>query len=96
MTSSGNCTHERMLLSQKEIPAREETEELNSKGTLQVLPDDTIAMETTQKVHSSAAKILESPKKENIGKKYWMLCTPVFRKESDDSDQELKRFKNPQ
>ncbi|XP_060259877.1 synaptotagmin-like protein 2 isoform X4 [Ovis aries] len=92
VTSSGNCTHEReMLLSQKEIPAREETEELNSKGTLQVLPDDTTLPWRPPRKSTHQLPRYESPK-ENMGKNTECFVTPVFKEENDDSDQELKEI----
>ncbi|XP_055437510.1 synaptotagmin-like protein 2 isoform X2 [Bubalus kerabau] len=88
VTSSGNSTHEReMLLNQKEIPAREEIEKLNSKGTLQVLPDDTTFPWRPPRKSTHQLPRYESSK-ENMGKNTECFVTPVFKGENDDSDQE--------
>ncbi|XP_065792998.1 synaptotagmin-like protein 2 isoform X1 [Muntiacus reevesi] len=92
VTSSGNSTHEReMILSQKEIPAREEIEKLNSKGTLQVLPDDTTFPWRPPRKSTHQLPRYESSK-ENLGKNTECFVTPVFKKENDNSDQELEEI----
>ncbi|XP_055272115.1 synaptotagmin-like protein 2 isoform X4 [Moschus berezovskii] len=92
VTSSGNSTHERdMLLSQKEIPAREEIEKLNSKGTLQVLPDDTTFPWRPPRKSTHQLPRYESSK-ENVGKNTECFVTTVFKEENDDSDQELEEI----
>ncbi|XP_043307403.1 synaptotagmin-like protein 2 isoform X4 [Cervus canadensis] len=92
VTSSGNSTHEReMILSQKEIPAREEIEKLNSKGTLQVLPDDTTFPWRPPRKSTHQLPRYESSK-ENLGKNTECFVTPVFKKENNNSDQELEEI----
>ena len=92
VTSSGNSTREReMILSQKEIPAREEIEKLNSKGTLQVLPDDTTFPWRPPRKSTHQLPRYESSK-ENMGKNTECFVTPVFKKENDNSDQELEEI----
>ncbi|XP_059739006.1 synaptotagmin-like protein 2 isoform X1 [Bos taurus] len=92
VTSSGNSTHEReMLLDQKEIPAREEIEKLNSKGTLQVLPDDTTFPWRPPRKSTHQLPRYESSK-ENMGKNTECFVTPMFKGENDDSDQELEEI----
>ncbi|XP_070221338.1 synaptotagmin-like protein 2 isoform X4 [Bos mutus] len=92
VTSSGNSTHEReMLRDQKEIPAREEIEKLNSKGTLQVLPDDTTFPWRPPRKSTHQLPRYESSK-ENMGKNTECFVTPMFKGENDDSDQELEEI----
>ncbi|KAM9763216.1 synaptotagmin-like protein 2 isoform 2-T2 [Dama dama] len=92
VTSSGNSTHEReMILSQKEIPAREEIEKLNSKGTLQVLPDDTTFPWRPPRKSTHQLPRYESSK-ENMGKNTECFVTPLFKKENNNSDQELEEI----
>ncbi|XP_047546888.1 synaptotagmin-like protein 2 isoform X3 [Lutra lutra] len=88
--SSGKNIHEiGMLPGKKKILAREEIEKLNSKHTLQVLPD-----ETTFPLGPSRKSTHHLPgnesSKENVGKNIKWFVTPVFKEEKDYSDQEVQ------
>ncbi|XP_059043462.1 synaptotagmin-like protein 2 isoform X4 [Mustela lutreola] len=88
--SSGKHIHEiGMLPGKKKILAREEIEKLNSKHTLQVLPD-----ETTFPLGPSRKSTHHLPgnesSKENVGKNMKLFVTPVFKEEKDYSDQEVQ------
>ncbi|XP_068410972.1 synaptotagmin-like protein 2 isoform X2 [Eschrichtius robustus] len=87
--SSGKNTHEReTLLSQKKVPAGEEIEKLNSKGTLQVLPNETTFPLRPPKKFTHQLPGYESSK-ENMGKNTEGFVTPVFKEEKDYSDREI-------
>nr|XP_023501390.1 synaptotagmin-like protein 2 isoform X2 [Equus caballus] len=88
--SSGKNTHEiEALLSQKKVPAIEEVEKLNSKCTLQVLPDETTFPLRPPRKSSHQSPGNESSK-ENVEKNMEWFITPVFKKEKDYSDQEIQ------
>ncbi|CAK7315165.1 Synaptotagmin-like protein 2 [Vulpes lagopus] len=73
----------------KKILAREETEKLNSKCTLQVLPDETIFPLRSSRKSTHHLPGNESSK-ENVGKNTKWFVTPVFKEEKDYSDQEIQ------
>ncbi|XP_044894599.1 synaptotagmin-like protein 2 isoform X6 [Felis catus] len=88
--SSGKNIHEiGTLPGKKTLPAREEIEKLNSKCTLQVLPD-----ETTFPLRPSRKSAHQLPgnesSKENVKKNMEWFVTPVFKEEKDYSDQEIQ------
>ncbi|XP_053058546.1 synaptotagmin-like protein 2 isoform X5 [Acinonyx jubatus] len=88
--SSGKNMHEiGTLPGKKKLPAREEIEKLNSKCTLQVLPD-----ETTFPLRPSRRSAHQLPgnesSKENAKKNTEWFVTPVFKEEKDYSDQEIQ------
>ncbi|XP_030187618.1 synaptotagmin-like protein 2 isoform X3 [Lynx canadensis] len=88
--SSGKNIHEKGTLpGKKKLPAREEIEKLNSKCTLQVLPD-----ETTFPLRPSRKSAHQLPgnesSKENAKKNTEWFVTPVFKEEKDYSDQEIQ------
>ncbi|XP_058543579.1 synaptotagmin-like protein 2 isoform X5 [Neofelis nebulosa] len=88
--SSGKNIHEiGTLPGKKKLPAREEIEKLNSKCTLQVLPD-----ETTFPLRPSRKSAHQLPgnesSKENVKKNTEWFVTPVFKEEKDYSDQEIQ------
>ncbi|XP_047733261.1 synaptotagmin-like protein 2 isoform X6 [Prionailurus viverrinus] len=88
--SSGKNIHEiGTLPGKKKLPAREEIEKLNSKCTLQVLPD-----ETTFPLRPSRKSAHQLPgnesSKENVKKNMEWFVTPVFKEEKDYSDQEIQ------
>ncbi|XP_070346581.1 synaptotagmin-like protein 2 isoform X2 [Equus asinus] len=88
--SSGKNTHEiEALLSQKKVLAIEEVEKLNSKCTLQVLPDETTFPLRPPRKSSHQSPGNESSK-ENVEKNMEWFITPVFKKEKDYSDQEIQ------
>ncbi|XP_012869593.1 PREDICTED: synaptotagmin-like protein 2 isoform X1 [Dipodomys ordii] len=88
--SSGKNVHEvEALLNHKNLMARQEMKKLNSKCTLQVLPDETtlrlkpVGMSTHQLAGNE-------PSKENVEKNSEWLLTPVIKKETDYSTQEIE------
>uniref|UniRef100_A0A673UH28 Synaptotagmin-like protein 2 n=3 Tax=Suricata suricatta TaxID=37032 RepID=A0A673UH28_SURSU len=88
--SSGKNIHEiGTLPGKKKFPAKEEIEKLNSKCTLQVLPD-----ETTFPLRPSRKPAHRLPgnesSKENVNKNTESFITPVFKEENDYSDQEIQ------
>ncbi|XP_039072973.1 synaptotagmin-like protein 2 isoform X2 [Hyaena hyaena] len=88
--SSGKNIHEiGTLPGKKKIPAREETEELNSKYALQVLPDETTFPLRPSKKSAHQLPGNESSK-ENVKKNMEWFVTPVFKEEKDYSDQEIQ------
>nr|XP_058924463.1 synaptotagmin-like protein 2 isoform X3 [Kogia breviceps] len=88
--SSGKNTHEReRLLSQKKVPEREELEKLNSKGTLQVLPNETTFPLRPPRKSTHQLPGCESSK-EIMGKNTEGFVTPVFKEEKDYSDREIQ------
>lgn len=88
--SSGKNTHEReTLLSQKKVPGREEIEKLNSKSTLQVLPNETTFPLRPPRKSTHQLPGYESSK-ENMGKNTEGFVTPVFKEEKDYSDGEIQ------
>ncbi|XP_059786646.1 synaptotagmin-like protein 2 isoform X19 [Balaenoptera ricei] len=90
--SSGKNTHEReTLLSQKKVPAGEEIEKLNSKGTLQVLPNETTFPLRPPRKFTHQLPGYESSK-ENMGKNTEGFVTPVFKEEKDYSDREIQEI----
>ncbi|KAM9081434.1 synaptotagmin-like protein 2 isoform 1-T3 [Megaptera novaeangliae] len=90
--SSGKNTHEReTLLSQKKVPAGEEIEKLNSKGTLQVLPNETTFPLRPPRKFTHQLPVYESSK-ENMGKNTEGFVTPVFKEEKDYSDREIQEI----
>ncbi|XP_061060052.1 synaptotagmin-like protein 2 isoform X6 [Eubalaena glacialis] len=90
--SSGKNTHEReMLLSQKKVPAGEEIEKLNSKGILQVLPNETTFPLRPPRKFTHQLPGYESSK-ENMGKNTEGFVTPVFKDEKDYSDREIQEI----
>ncbi|XP_033287757.2 synaptotagmin-like protein 2 isoform X4 [Orcinus orca] len=90
--SSGKNTHEReTLLSQKKVPEREEIEKLNSKGTLQVLPNETTFPLRPPRKSTHQLPGYESSK-ENMGKNTEGFVTPVFKEEKDYSDREIQEI----
>nr|XP_012324932.1 synaptotagmin-like protein 2 isoform X2 [Aotus nancymaae] len=87
---SGTNTHEaEVLLSPKKVMAREEMEELNSKGIFQVLPGETTFPLNPLRKHSHQLPENESSK-ENVDKNMEGIATPVFKGEKDYSDQEIQ------
>ncbi|XP_036715535.1 synaptotagmin-like protein 2 isoform X5 [Balaenoptera musculus] len=90
--SSGKNTHEReTLLSQKKVPAGQEIEKLNSKGTLQVLPNETTFPLRPPRKFTHQLPGYESSK-ENMGKNTEGFVTPVFKEEKDYSDREIQEI----
>lgn len=88
--SSGRDTHEvEMLLSQKKVPTIEEIEKLNSKCTLQVLPDETTFPLRPPRKFTHRLPGNESSK-ENVEKNSECFGTPVLKEEKDSSDQEIQ------
>ncbi|XP_045671556.1 synaptotagmin-like protein 2 isoform X5 [Ursus americanus] len=90
IVSSGKTIHEiGTLPGKKEILASEEIEKLNSKCTLQVLPD-----ETTFPLGPSRKSTHHLPgnesSEENVEKNTKWFVTPVFKEEKDYSDQEIQ------
>nr|XP_035119929.2 synaptotagmin-like protein 2 isoform X12 [Callithrix jacchus] len=87
---SGKNTHEaEVLLSPKKLTAREEMEELNSKGIFQVLPGETVFPLNPLRKHTHQLPENESSKK-NVDKNMEGIVTPVFKEEKDYSDQEIQ------
>ncbi|XP_011793893.1 PREDICTED: synaptotagmin-like protein 2 isoform X3 [Colobus angolensis palliatus] len=87
---SGKNTHEaEVLLSPQKVMAREEMEKLNSKGILQVLPDETTFPLSLLRKHTHQLRGNESSK-ENVEKNMEGIVTPVFKEEKDYSDQEIQ------
>ncbi|XP_033062339.1 synaptotagmin-like protein 2 isoform X5 [Trachypithecus francoisi] len=87
---SGKNTHEaEVLLSPKKVMAREEMEKLNSKGILQVLPDETTFPLSPLRKYTHQLRGNESSK-ENVEKNMEGIVTPVFKEEKDYSDQEIQ------
>ncbi|XP_012324936.2 synaptotagmin-like protein 2 isoform X7 [Aotus nancymaae] len=87
---SGKNAHEaEVLLSPKKVMAREEMEELNSKGIFQVLPGETTFPLNPLRKHSHQLPENESSK-ENVDKNMEGIATPVFKGEKDYSDQEIQ------
>ncbi|XP_038285805.1 synaptotagmin-like protein 2 isoform X9 [Canis lupus familiaris] len=88
--SPGKNIHEIGLVpGKKKILAREETEKLNSKCTLQVLPDETVFPLTSSRKSTHHLPGNESSK-ENVGKNTKWFVTPVFKEEKDYSDHEIQ------
>ncbi|XP_058401456.1 synaptotagmin-like protein 2 [Diceros bicornis minor] len=88
--SPGKNTHEiETLLSQKKVPTREELEKLNSKCTLQVLPDETTFSLRPPRKSTHQLPGNESSK-ENVEKNTEWFVTPVFKEEKHYSDQEIQ------
>ncbi|XP_042760562.1 synaptotagmin-like protein 2 isoform X2 [Panthera leo] len=88
--SSGKNIHEiGTLPGKKKLPAREEIEKLNSKCTLQVLPDETTFPLRPSRKSAHQLPGNESPK-ENVKKNTEWFVTPVFKEEKDYSDQEIQ------
>ncbi|XP_036898767.1 synaptotagmin-like protein 2 isoform X2 [Sturnira hondurensis] len=88
--SSGENTHEiETLLSPPRVPATEETQELNSKCTLQVLPCETTfpLKPPTESTHQLPGN---ESSKENVQKNMEWFVTPVFKEEKDHLDQEVQ------
>ncbi|XP_017366165.2 synaptotagmin-like protein 2 isoform X5 [Cebus imitator] len=87
---SGKNTHEaEVLLSPKNVMAREDMEELNSKGIFQVLPGETTFPLNPHRKHTHQLPGNESSK-ENMDKNIEGIVTPVFKEEKDYSDQEIQ------
>ncbi|XP_077820247.1 synaptotagmin-like protein 2 isoform X1 [Macaca mulatta] len=87
---SGKNTHEaEVLLSPKKVMGREEMEKLNSKGILQVLPDETTFPLSLLRKYTHQLRGNESSK-ENMEKNMEGIVTPVFKEEKDYSDQEIQ------
>ncbi|XP_073871066.1 synaptotagmin-like protein 2 isoform X8 [Macaca fascicularis] len=87
---SGKNTHEaEVLLSPKKVMGREEMEKLNSKGILQVLPDETTFPLSPLRKYTHQLRGNESSK-ENMEKNMEGIVTPVFKEEKDYSDQEIQ------
>ncbi|XP_053756124.1 synaptotagmin-like protein 2 isoform X5 [Panthera pardus] len=88
--SSGKNIHEiGTLPGKKKLPAREEIEKLNSKCTLQVLPDETTFPLRPSRKSAHQLPGNESPK-ENVKKNTEWFVTPVSKEEKDYSDQEIQ------
>lgn len=85
--SSGKNTHER----EKTVPAREETEKLNSQSTLQVLPDETTFPLRPPRKSTHQLPGNESPK-ENMEKNTEPFVTPEFKEEKDYSDRKMQEI----
>ncbi|XP_032151831.1 synaptotagmin-like protein 2 isoform X6 [Sapajus apella] len=87
---SGKNTHEaEVLLSPKKVMAREDMEELNSKGIFQVLPGETTFPLNPHRKRTHQLPGNESSK-ENMDKNIEGIVTPVFKEEKDYSDQEIQ------
>ncbi|XP_018892982.3 synaptotagmin-like protein 2 isoform X11 [Gorilla gorilla gorilla] len=87
---SGKNTHEaEVLLSPKKVMAREEMEKLNSKGILQVLPDEITFPLSPLRKYTHQLPGNESSK-ENVEKNTEGIVTPVFKEEKDYSEQEIQ------
>ncbi|XP_055139082.1 synaptotagmin-like protein 2 isoform X3 [Symphalangus syndactylus] len=87
---SGKNTHgAEVLLSPKKVMAREEMEKLNSKGILQVLPDEIAFPLGPLRKYTHQLPGNESSK-ENVEKNTEGIVTPVFKEEKDYSDQEIQ------
>ncbi|XP_039704154.1 synaptotagmin-like protein 2 isoform X5 [Pteropus medius] len=88
--SSGKNIHEtEMFLSQKKVPATEEIGKLNSKSTLQVLPDETAFPVRPPRKSTHRLPGNESSE-ENVEKNTKHFVTPVFKEEKNYSDQEIQ------
>ncbi|ELK00422.1 Synaptotagmin-like protein 2 [Pteropus alecto] len=88
--SSGKNIHEtEMFLSQKKVPATEEIGKLNSKSTLQVLPDETAFPVRPPRKSTHRLPGNESSE-ENVEKNTKQFVTPVFKEEKNYSDQEIQ------
>ncbi|KAK2101096.1 hypothetical protein P7K49_022444 [Saguinus oedipus] len=87
--SGKNNQEAEVLLSPKKVMAREEMEELNSKGIFQVLPGETIFPLNPLRKHTHQLPENESSK-ENVDKNMEGIVTPVFKEEKDYSDQEIQ------
>uniref|UniRef100_A0A8C3W241 Synaptotagmin-like protein 2 n=1 Tax=Catagonus wagneri TaxID=51154 RepID=A0A8C3W241_9CETA len=87
INSSGKNTHER----EKTVPAREEIEKLNSKSTLQVLPDETTFPLRPPRKSTHQLPGNESPK-ENMAKNKEPFVTPEFKEEKAYSDPEIQEI----
>ncbi|XP_036866431.2 synaptotagmin-like protein 2 isoform X2 [Manis javanica] len=89
MTSSEKNVHEVEMLSLQKVPAREEIEKLNSKCTVEVLPDETTF---PLRPPGKSAHLLpgNEPSKENVKTNTEWIVTPVFKEEKDYSDQEIQ------
>ncbi|XP_003935112.3 synaptotagmin-like protein 2 isoform X3 [Saimiri boliviensis] len=86
---SDKNTHEaEVLLSPKKVMTREEMEELNSKGILQVPGETTFPLNPLRK-HTRQMPENESSK-ENMDKNMEGIVTPMFNEEKDYSDQEIE------
>ncbi|KAL0629839.1 Synaptotagmin-like protein 2 [Plecturocebus cupreus] len=87
---SGKNTHEaEVLLSPQKVMAREEMEELNSKGIFQVLPGETTF--PLNPLRKDAHQLSENDSsKENVDKNMEGIVTQVFKEEKDYSDQEIQ------
>ncbi|KAI5193089.1 Synaptotagmin-Like Protein 2 [Manis pentadactyla] len=89
MTSSEKNVCEVEMLSLQKVPAREEIEKLNSKCTVEVLPDETtFPLRPPRK----SAHLLpgNEPSKENVKTNTEWVVTPVFKEDKDYSDQEIQ------
>nr|XP_036866435.1 synaptotagmin-like protein 2 isoform X6 [Manis javanica] len=89
MTSSEKNVHEVEMLSLQKVPAREEIEKLNSKCTVEVLPDETTF---PLRPPGKSAHLLpgNEPSKENVKTNTEWIVTPVFKEEKDYSDQGIQ------
>ncbi|XP_016015836.2 synaptotagmin-like protein 2 isoform X3 [Rousettus aegyptiacus] len=88
--SSGKNIHKtEMFLSQKKVPATEEIGKLNSKSTLQVLPDETVFPVRPPRKSTHRLPGNESSE-ENVEKNTKQFVMPVFKEEKDYSDQDIQ------
>ncbi|XP_059564217.1 synaptotagmin-like protein 2 isoform X6 [Myotis daubentonii] len=90
LKSSGENAHEiETFLSPPKVPSTEETEGINSKCTLEVLPhESTFPLKpSTKSTHQLPGN---ESSKENVQKNMEWLVTPVFKEEKDCSDQEVQ------
>ncbi|XP_048215307.1 synaptotagmin-like protein 2 isoform X2 [Perognathus longimembris pacificus] len=88
-SSGKNVPEVETLLSHKNLMAREEMKKLNSKCTLQVLPDETTLL--LKPLRMSAHQVAgNEPSKENVEKNTEWLLTPVLKEGKDHSTQETE------
>ncbi|XP_055972058.1 synaptotagmin-like protein 2 isoform X2 [Sorex fumeus] len=90
--SSGATTHEvDTRLYQRNVPAEEEIEKLNSVHILQVLPDET-PFPLRPPIKSTHHLLRNESSEETMEKSKEWLVTPMFKEEKDYSDQEVQEF----